>query len=178
VTIEEKTMLPSEPHEINISSARFFIATRSTDCRNCGLPTLVIAIALPAGHQTLDAEAATDPGSRLTGADSWQVAAVSAFIFYVEYLPDAVRRLIGRLSSSYKLGHSESMEFACWVNHCEHCESLQDDHELFCEPGGAFTPISEREAAAIVLIAIETPFEASAAGYAYQPEFFEFMRRA
>jgi hypothetical protein len=171
-------MLPSALHEINIRSANFLIATRSTDCWNCGQPTLVIAVALPDGHQTQESEADTDGGSELAAEDSWQVAALSAFIFYVEYLPDAVGRLMERLSSSYKLSHSESMKIAYWANHCEHCESLQEDHELFCEPGGAFTPISETQAAAIELTPIQAPFEASAAGYAYQPEFFEFMRRS
>jgi hypothetical protein len=51
------------------------------------------------------------------------------------------------------------------------------DHEVHGEPGRGFTPLSEFDAASIVLTAVAEPFEASAAGYSLEPDFFALMRR-
>jgi hypothetical protein len=63
------------------------------------------------------------------------------------------------------------------MNHCARCRALQGDHFLHCEPDGAFMPATAAAAAAIVLLEIHEPFEASAAGYAYEPDYFDSMRR-
>jgi hypothetical protein len=52
-----------------------------------------------------------------------------------------------------------------------------DDHELFCEPEGAFLPTSESTAAAIHLVLVDEPFETSAAGYSYEPPLLDAMIR-
>jgi hypothetical protein len=153
--------------EINIRSASFLIARRLGVCTRCGESISLIAVVLPPGHQTLDPD-----------ADGWETAVLSAFAFYVDYLPDKVGRRLQLFSPSYRLAYSDETLDTYWANHCERCAALQSDHELFCEPGGVYAPISESEAAAIELTVIEAPFEASAAGYAYQPEFIEFMRRS
>ncbi len=53
---------------------------------------------------------------------------------------------------------------------------MLDDHDLFCEPEGAFLPTSQAQAAAIQLVRIDEPLEAAAAGYACDPQFFESAR--
>ncbi len=53
---------------------------------------------------------------------------------------------------------------------------MLDDHDLFCEPEGAFLPTSHARAAAIQLLRIDEPLEAAAAGYACDPQFFESAR--
>jgi len=153
-------------HEVNIRSAGFFVARRPAACLRCREPISLIAVALPQGHSTLDPD-----------TDGWEIAALNAFTFYMGYLPDDVGSRLKQYSSSFRLAYSEQTLDTYWANHCERCASLQPDHDLFCEPGGAFAPISKIDAAAIELAVIEAPFEASAAGYAYQPEFFGFMRR-
>jgi hypothetical protein len=165
--IQSIAMSPSDPHhEINIRSDKFLVARRRGVCMRCGESIFLIAVALPQGHMTLDPD-----------ADGWETAILSAFTFYVDYLPDEIGSRLRQLSASYRLAYSDETLDTYWANHCERCASLQSDHELFCEPGGAFAPINESEAAAIELTLIEAPFEASAAGYVFQPEFFEFMRR-
>jgi hypothetical protein len=161
-------MSPSAPlQEINIRSSSFLIARRRGACMRCGEATSLIAVVLPHGHLTLEPD-----------ADGWEIATLTALPFYIEYLPAEVGSRLQLVSSSFRLAYSEETFGTYWANHCERCASLQSDHELFCEPGGAFAPISETEAAAIELTEIEAPFEASATGYSYQPEFFEFMRRS
>jgi hypothetical protein len=159
--------LSAPHHEINIRSASFFIARKRGACMRCYESTSLIAVALPYGHLTLQQD-----------ADGWEIATLNAFTFYVDYFPDEIGRRLQEFSTSYRLDFCNETLDTYWANHCERCASLQSDHELFCEPGGAFAPISESEAAAIELTVIEAQFEASAAGYAYQPEFFEFMRRS
>jgi hypothetical protein len=154
-------------HEINIRSASFLIAKRRGVCMRCSESMHLIAVALPRGHLMLEPD-----------AEAWEITALNAFTFYVDYLPDKVGARLQQFSPSYKLGYSRETSDTYWANHCARCASLQSDHDLFCEPGGAFAPISESEAAAIELTKIKEPFEASAAGYAYQTELFEFMRRS
>jgi hypothetical protein len=158
-------MSHGELHDSNIRSPAFFIARTTAVCGQCGEPTRLIALALPQDHETLD-------------ADDWQHANLTAFIFYVVCLPQPVRNQLLQVAPFYRLDRSESTLSSYWSNHCERCDSLQDDHELFCEPDGAFTPTDEKSAAAIELMQVAAQFEAVAAGYAYQPEFFSFMRNS
>jgi hypothetical protein len=110
-----------------------------------------------------------------TAVDTWRIAAVSAFLFYVEYLPAAVQNRLKQVTQSYRLGDCAVVAGSHWANHCEHCGSLLDDHELFCEPDGAFLPTDESRARIIHLVPIDEAFEADAAGYAYEPDFFDAM---
>jgi len=155
-------------NDLNVRSADYYVARTSVPCRHCGLPTRLLALALPPGHETLDADA--------EGSSAWQPVHANAFLFYVQYLPDAVRFRLEQHSPFYRLAYSEATLNSYWANHCEHCGRLLGDHELHCEPDGAFMPSSETEASNVQLLHIEEPFAAAAAGYALEPEFFAFMR--
>jgi hypothetical protein len=149
--------------------------------------TGVLALGLPPEHETLDLDAEVggevdggkDPegdSARETDTGDWQRAGANAFLFYVEYLPDSVRGRLRDLSPSFRLAYSDATQNSYWANHCDHCNRLLADHELHCEPEGAFVPLSETDAAVIELLRIEEPFEAAADGYAFEPEFFSLMR--
>jgi len=64
-----------------------------------------------------------------------------------------------------------------WANHCEQCGNLLGDHDLHCEPEGAFMPTSEAAAKAIQLLRFDAPFAAAAVGYACEPQFFSSMNK-
>ena len=187
--------------EINIRSGGYFIARTEVLCWHCGLRTGVLALAMPSEHETLNLEDQVDDegdgasdrdrvGGNLgvdagdldtgleTGSVPWQPAGVNAFLFYVEYLPDSVQGRLRDLSPSFRFAYSDATLTSYWANHCDHCGRLLGDHELHCEPEGAFVPVSEAAAAAIELLKIEEPFEAAADGYAFEPEFFSLMREA
>jgi hypothetical protein len=149
-----------------VRSANYFIARATTRCWQCGLASCVWALALPQSHEVLDSE------------NPWQAAGVSAVLFYVAHLPDAVQRRLRRLTSLLRVASSPATLNCYWANHCEHCESLLEDHELHCEPGSAFMPSDQLQATNIVLMSIDEPFEATAGGYAIEPEFFPFPRDA
>lgn len=110
--------------------------------------------------------------------DDWQRANLNAFIFYVQHLPNDVQARLSQLSQSFRLAYSAATQNSYWANHCEHCGTLLGDHELYCEPDGAFMPSNEAAASGIQLLQIPEPFEAAAAGYAFEPEFFRFMRKS
>jgi len=188
--------------ESNIRSGGYFIARTEVPCWHCGLRTGVLALALPPEHETLDLDGqveeesdgagdrdrvggnsdeanASDSDAALeAGSVPWQRAGVNAFLFYVEYLPDSVNGRLRDLSPSFRFACSDATLTSYWANHCDHCGRLLGDHELHCEPEGAFVPVSETAAAAIELLKIEEPFEAAADGYAFEPEFFSLMREA
>jgi hypothetical protein len=148
--------------DANIRSSSYYIAETSVQCLSCGQWTRVLALALPAPHEILI-------------EDEWQAANVSAFLFYVTELPEEVRHRL-QTSSFFRLSRMEDASDPCWANHCEHCDAPVSDDELHCEPGG-FMPGDAQEAQDISLFAIAEPFQAVAAGYAGDPEFFEFIAK-
>jgi hypothetical protein len=181
--------------EMNIRSPRYYIARTVSTCWHCGSPTALVAIAVPPGHETLDVDDdASDEGSddetqhREHPAAAWSVADHNAFLFYVDSLPGAVQKRINHYEPAYRPIDADATAAApatgagggsgsYWANHCEQCGCQLDDHELFCEPEGAFLPTSESTAAAIHLVLVDEPFETSAAGYSYEPPLFDAMIR-
>lgn len=155
----------------NYRSPQYSIARTLIRCWHCGQSTRVLALLLPEGHETLDPESTGE-------SNAWQPAGGNAFLFYITYLPDSVQRQLIQLSSTIRAAHSDATANCYWANHCEHCGSLLDDHELHCETTGAFMPCSEAEAQNIVFLQVCEQFEAQAAGYALEPEFVRCMRKA
>jgi hypothetical protein len=116
-------------------------------------------------------------GDECLQEEAWQREPLHAFLFYIEYLPLPIQHRLQQLSSHYRLDFSQAIQGSYWMNHCQHCGMKQGDNELFCEPEGAFMPLDAGGAAAIRLLQVCEPFEAAAAGYAFEPHFFENMRR-
>jgi hypothetical protein len=164
--------------DANVRSETYYVARANVRCWHCGLSTRLLALAMPHDHETLDGDTQADADGGDPASDAWQRAAVNAMLFYVERLSDAVRDRLNRISPFFRPAHSAATLNSYWANHCEHCGTLLGDHELHCEPDGAFMPSSEAAAANIQLQQIPEPFEAVAAGYAFEPEFFGFMRRS
>ena len=164
--------------EINVRSHGYLVARATETCWCCGAATRVLALALPRGHENLamDADADTDAEGGVLAPEVWDAALCNAFLFYVAYLPEAVQRRLREFSSLYRFARSAATLGSYWANHCESCGSMLDDHDLFCEPEGAFLPTSHARAAAIQLVHIDEPLEAAAAGYACDPQFFESAR--
>lgn len=162
----------------NVRSQSYFVARTSVRCPHCGLPTRLLALALPQDHETLDEDAQDENRDCAERApEAWQRAGTNAFLFYVEDLSSGVRDRLGQLTRFFGPAHSAATLNTYWTNHCEHCGGLLDDHELHCEPG-AFMAASEAAAANIELVRIPEPFAAVAAGYAMEPEFFACMRKS
>jgi hypothetical protein len=155
--------------DANVRSAGYYIAGTDTRCWYCGGTTRLLALAVPQDHETLDA------GSE-EGAGQWQPAGAAAFIFRLTRLAIGVQRRLLPFAPRFRLAHNQAMSDGCWANHCEHCDRVLDDQELHCEPG-VFMPGSAAQAARIELLRIDEALEAAAAGYAPEPEFFQFMRR-
>lgn len=157
--------------DASVRSPTYYVARTTALCPECGLATRLLALALPPLHEILDAESSDVQ-------DDWQRSDANAFLFYVEQLPEDVQRRLEQLSSHFRLAQSAATQNIYWANHCEHCGTLLGDHELHCEPDGAFAPSSEAAAASIELLQIIQPLQAAAAGYTLEPEFFRCMRRS
>jgi len=164
--------------DANVRSHTYYVARAHVRCWHCGLSTRLLALAVPHNHETLDGDTQADADCGDSASDAWQRATVNAMLFYVEHLSDDVRDRLHRISPFFCLAHSAATLNSYWANHCEHCGMLLGDHELHCEPDGAFMPSSEAAAANIQLQQVPEPFEAVAAGYAFEPEFFGFMRKS
>jgi hypothetical protein len=164
--------------DANVRSQTYYIARTNVRCWHCGVPTLLLALAIPDEHETLDEDPQADADGGESAPNAWQPANANAFLLYVERLPNRVQGRLNQLSQFFRLAHSAATSSSYWANHCEHCGTLLGDHELHCEPDGAFMPSSAAAAASIQLLQISEPFQAAAAGYALEPEFFGFMRKS
>jgi hypothetical protein len=162
------------PQGVNVRSKDYFIALTVGPCTFCGVSTPLLALVLPPSHETLSPAEDDEDGAL---PEAWDRVPWSAFLFYVEYLPDGVQQRVQASSERYRPAVSEASQRSYWANHCQHCGSLQDDHDLFCEPEGAFFPVDAASASAIELTCIDEPFAAAAAGYACQPEYLEHLLR-
>ena len=168
---------PSPNPEANVRSPAYFIARTTGTCWNCGVDLPLLALALPDSHETLEVADSSAVEPAVEPAADWQCAASSAFLFNIEYLPEAVGRRLSEVSPHFRRDQSGATGAAYWINHCARCGAAQGDDRLHCEPDGAFLPTNPAAAAAVELKEFNEPFEAGAAGYAYEPEYFDFMRR-
>ena len=154
-----------DDNEVDIRAASFLIARTVGACGHCGRPTVLVALCLPPGHERLDDD------------EVWSRTDRHVFLFHVDNLSDAALRRVQNIASCYDFEQGET-HGAAWANHCEHCGTTLDDLDLYCEPDGAFLPISAAGARVIRLVPVNEPIEARAAGLADEPEFFDHMSRA
>jgi len=160
--------LPPVP-DIDIRCDTYCIARTATRCWKCGDATSVMGIVLPSGHETLESD---DDGSTW-----WERRPEPCFVYYItEFLaPVAARSAI--ISPHYRLAFSKTTASSYFMNHCEHCKMKQGDFGLYCEPGGAFFPMSPDDARDIRIQTVEQPFGCRGNG-AYGDQLFDLARRA
>jgi hypothetical protein len=162
--------------DANVRSQSYYVARTCTRCPQCGLSTRLLALAIPQGHETLHA-GTDDELCDGSAQDLWQRADVNALLFYIEGLPGAVQSRLQRLSSFFHPAYDPAAMNSYWANHCEQCGNLLGDHDLHCEPEGAFMPTSDAAAKAVQLLRFDEPFAAAAVGYACEPQFFTSMNK-
>jgi len=160
---------------VNNRSQTYTVARAMQRCANCGELTGVIGIFLPAGHETLEID--PDAEEDTTAAETWEVVEAGAGVFYVEHLPQAVQFRLRQLSQHYYIGAGDVAGRSYWMNHCSLCGASQGDFELYCEPEGAFMPMSAEAAGSIQLHEVLEPFAAQAVGYAFAPELLDYAHR-
>jgi hypothetical protein len=181
--------------EPNLRSERYFIAHAKLRCGSCRAETGVVAVGLPAGHESLvsdwpderpaehDEPVGLGDGTAEfvgqgdvgdgSGEAIWENADGAAFLFHLDALPASVLHRLAGTSPGYRRAVAESMRY--YANHCETCGAMFEDEELFCEPGGAFSPTTEADAGAVALTVVDEPIQARAGGYAIAPQFFELI---
>jgi hypothetical protein len=162
-------------HDINSRSQIYFIARGWQRCESCQKMTSVVGLMVPAGHETLETDAHTE--SDTCAADAWEAADHDAILFDVEYLPGAIQNRLRQVAPHYRASATDATGRSNWMNHCSFCGAQQADFDLFCEPEGAFVPISATAAAKLRLITVREPFEALVSGYGYAPEFLEYAQQ-
>jgi hypothetical protein len=164
--------------DFNVRADRYLVARTAGPCGYCRAWTPLIALVLPPYHDSLELNCNPFGGPEAIEEYVWAGMPHSAFLFYVEYLPEGVQRRLTAFSRSYRFAYSEQTLGSYWANHCKKCGSRLDDQDLFCEPEAAFLPTSAESASAIELVGIADAIEARAAGYAFEPEFFWAMARS
>lgn len=157
---------------VNHRARTFRIARALQQCGRCCELTPVVGLLLPVGHETLAGD-----GEGGSAVQAWHVAEEEALLFFLEHVPQRVRIRLQRLAPNYSLDQADGTADSYWMNHCTQCGSRQDDFELYCEPEGAFAPMSASAARAICLHWYPEPVEACAMGYACAPPYFSCAQR-
>jgi hypothetical protein len=164
-------------NNFNSRSQTYAVARGLQRCCRCARFTPVIGLALFPGHETLESSTDAHVNEESAAADVWESVEARVLLFFVEYLPEAVWRRLQQFSKYYRLEYDEQEGQSYWMNHCLFCGAKQGDFELYCEPEGAFMPISGQAAAMIRFYEVPEPFEALAGGYLYEPEFCDDAQR-
>ncbi len=155
---------------MKIRSPRYYILRAPATCLDCGAAMPVFALAVPAEHETWEE---TEPPAIAAKDGCWSTGGACALLFQVEWVCASVRRRLAAVAPDYRLPRQDAGQDAgqgaLWSNHCENCEAAAADHELFCEPEGAFVPLSAAQALAIELVRVAEPLEVDAAGYGVDP---------
>jgi hypothetical protein len=141
---------------MRIRADRYAIASASARCPVCGQWTQVVALVAPEFH-----ERSVEGG--------WEIVAERASLFYVTQLSAVVRHRLASLSPWYRQAHAGPQ--ASFVNHCERCAHPLEDHDLHCEPGGAFQPQTPADARGIAVWSIDEALDAEAGGVGHDPAF-------
>ena len=156
-------MTPAAPATwTNVRSAAYVLAQAVGTCWCCKQPTALYSLGLPPGHERqLD--------------DEWVPVNAGALLFYVEYLPPEIVRVLQELALDYRSDHSRTTDSEYWLNHCQHCGVAQEDYWLHCEPDAAFLPTTDQAAEQIQLFDVREPFAARARGFSDELPFFASM---
>jgi hypothetical protein len=158
---------------INVRSNSYWIARTMGECSCCHAETPLVALALPPQHESIELDWDIDKDELIRYR--WEAVEFSAFLFYVEYLPEEIRRRLQGAAAGYRFAFSERSQGSYWANHCANCGALVEDHDLFCEPDGAFLPTTAAGAAALTLERVDEALQVGAAGYACDPQFLDSM---
>jgi hypothetical protein len=151
------------PEETNIRSEDYLLALSVAACGRCLQPTSAFAFGLLPGYERQVDE-------------KWQSVDTGVLLFYIDYLSPDVISLAQELSPHYQLDYSVPTATEYWVNHCQHCGALLEDHDLHCEPDGAFLPSNTRDAKKIQLVEVREPFLARVRGCSDNLPFFASMQ--
>lgn len=146
--------------EMNVRAEHYSIVRATGACPRCGCRNELTALMVPPGHAVRDPEAC----GAIQIAD-WEIFPCSAFLFHLERLAPAVEERL--YSRSARRGSTLRDQ----INRCTRCDYVWSDDELFCEPGGAFLPLSDREAQRLTFEPVAEPLWASVGGHAPDPVF-------
>lgn len=113
-----------------VYSAPFYLLRSHEDCEQCGTSSRVVA--LVSGHE--------EP----------------LMFSFISSMPDDFLLSVTAIHPDYELAYVAIAETSYYCNVCN-CGAIFDDFSLFCEPGGAFFPNEDDEAARIDVIKL--PFE-------------------
>jgi hypothetical protein len=149
--------------ETNVRSAAYLLVQSVAVCGRCLQPTSAFSLGLLPGHER-----------QVDG--KWESVDAGVLLFYVDYLPPEVILVAQELSRHFRLDYSTPTGTEHWMNHCENCGEVLEDHDLHCEPGGAFLPLDPRDAERILLVEVRESFSARVRGCSDDLPFFTSMQ--
>jgi hypothetical protein len=157
------TRLFPEEDRMNVRSANYLVLRAIAWCPRCAQPTSVFCLGVMSGYESRTEE-------------RWISEDAAALLFYVESLSKGVGDLVRELAPQFRIDYSTPVDRSYWVNHCQHCGAIQEDHDLHCEPDAAFLPTSVHAAEQILTLSVQMPFLARAEGISAQPSFLSTTR--
>lgn len=139
----------------NIVATHYFLATTNTTCWQCRETTPVFSLAVPPSHLT-QYSLPDDEDGPIT-AIAWEVAECGSFLSDLVEMNGSVRKVLTTHCPAYRGDHSHTADSSYLMNHCAGCGAKQGDFYLHHEPGGAFFPVTEDDAARIMLRSVNAP---------------------
>jgi len=158
----------TQPDQINVRSASYYIAASLHECAQCARRTRVHGFILPAGHTLLNV-------GEVEEEDEWEVGDEPSLLCAIGHLTGEVAMRVRSLTLNYRPGYALDGSYS-WLNYCEHCGAQLDDDEVFCEPGMGFLAFTEEDARRVTLLHVPEAFGAQCGSYSFGVALFEEMR--
>lgn len=159
--------------ECNIRSKGFYIVESFEPCWKCKLITPVFSFLLPEYHQTKEYEDEDDDDNNCM---TWQDRNYKTIISFVDFVSPNCVETINKLTTSFYLDFSKQNSASYYMNHCQNCASKLGDFYMHSEPGGAFMPMTPKDAELIKLYRFNHDIKASAGNYSLGVNFFDYMK--
>jgi len=156
--------IPKTPEEpfINVRADSYTLIESVQECRRCKRLTKMFGFLLAPGHESLQMDEEEDEkGNPLITEPSWEVSNTPCLLANVDYIAPKVLTQVKKLTNTYFMDRSQTLDADYYMNHCQFCKIKQGDFFAYREPGGAFFPDSAKQFEMIKTYEIKEPFQAA-----------------
>lgn len=161
---------PSLP-DANVRASSYYVLQARHVCKSCRQATPVFALAVPPGHESMEADIDLDEDEGSLGLapgdfhdwlfrpEHWQTIPGPALLSQVYILSADVALTLQRVAPPLR---QDAAQQGQWTNFCEHCGSPVWEGALYPTPGQPFCPTDDAGATPITVHKVDAPFD----GYA------------
>lgn len=140
-----------------IAKAPFWVAVVKSHCSECNSDVNIIAFASNR-FWLYDREQKKE-------SRAWFRQRYFSFFGFPDFIAPEVLNIVRAKFTSYLYTYSDAVGGMRWTNHCQKCDAVQDELDIFTAPNGLFYPTNFNACKAITLITVPYKFDLMLSAY-------------